>query len=168
MTSQAWNMAGELLKDGVHPPVWIDYAMEAHRRRGVGDLRATIVNAAIAIETVVRAVFLSTFEPVRSPVATRILDTTSVQSLLSRWDEISGWDKATAKKRGKSQVHDVLELRNAVMHEGLASRDRLGKISVLLPRATNFVLACDAHLAAASGSQVRITPAEGAERRISR
>ena len=75
------------------------------------------MNGAIASEMVIRSAFSATLPPIVSPVAARILDVTPVQGLLSRWEEISGWNKA--KANGRSQVHALFDLRNAVLHSGL-------------------------------------------------
>ncbi len=93
VTEAAWEAAGCALAADRPPPVWIDFLIEAHRRLQVGDLRSAIVNGAIASETVIRSSFSATLPQIVSPVAVRILDVTPVQGLLSRWEEISGWDK---------------------------------------------------------------------------
>ncbi len=166
VSAESWQSAADALAGGERPPTWFDYLHEARRRQWVGDLRAAIVNAAIGSETLIRAAFQRTLPKIQSPLALRILDTTPVQSLLGRWEEIIPWDKRTAKAFGKSEVHELFDLRNTVMHSGLDARDRLIRVSELLPKITLFVLKGDAHLTSTGGGVKRIFPADGVEQRL--
>ena len=166
VTEAAWEAARCALAADRPPPVWIDFLIEAHRRLRVGDLRSAIVNGAIASETVIRSSFSATVQPIVSPVATRILDVTPIQGLLSRWEEISGWDKVLAKNNGRSQVHALFDLRNTVMHSGLNAAEDLAPIRTLLPRVTAFILAADADASAREFSQTRPLPVDRAIQRL--
>lgn len=166
VTEAAWEAAGCALAADRPPPVWIDFLIEAHRRLRVGDLRSAIVNGAIASETAIRSLFSMTLPPIVSAVAVRILDVTPVQGLLSRWEEISGWDKAKARDNGKSQVHALFDLRNAVLHNGLNAAEDWAPIRTLLPRVTAFVLAADADASARLSSPTRPLPVDRATERL--
>jgi hypothetical protein len=161
VTIEAWAVVSRALQSQTQPPMWIDYLLEVHRARAAGNLREAIVNAAVAAEVVVRKAFASTLPAIPSLVASRSTDSAGIQSLLHRWEEVSGWDRATRQSRGKGEVHELFDLRNEVMHDGLNIRERLGAISRLLPRVSEFVLASDAHLAQSAADAIRPSPWDG-------
>lgn len=164
VTRKAWDVAAIALTTGRRPPLWVDYMIEAHRRRAASDHRAAIVNAAIACETLIRRAFAVTLPPITSTIALSILEATPVQRLLQKWEAISGWSAAAAKSAGKSEVHELLNLRNAVMHQGVDDPHELGRIDKLLPKVTKFILRGNDHLAGPAGSLVQ--PAEGVLERL--
>ncbi len=139
----AWEMVGELLKDSIRPPIWIDYLHDACRQKIVGDFRSAVLNAAISCETVMRNLFSATLPPNNTAVASRILDRTRIHTLISDWDNIAGWSKAKSKDNGINAVESLFKLRNRVMHSGFNDYDELSQIAALYPKIACFVMASD-------------------------
>lgn len=140
---EAWQSAGKVLSINEAPPVWFDFLHEAIQMEAIGNLRVAVINSAIAAETVLRSVFRATLPTISSITANRILDQAAAQSLLSRWEEMTGTSKVDANKQGRKAVHELFDLRNVLMHEGLRDRHQLKKISILIPKTTKFILAAD-------------------------
>lgn len=166
ITVDAWEQAGRALAANQPPPLWINYLMTAWRLYRVGDLRAAAVNAAISCETALRSLLSATLPPISSPVATRILDNVSVQQLLTRVDELAEWTRAECRTNQQSAVHELFDLRNAIMHSGLDDLGKLATLRTLLPKITKFALAVDERLAVMSGTPSMLAPGPDARRRI--
>jgi hypothetical protein len=166
ITTAAWEQVGIALAGDESPPLWMDYLMTAWRLYRVGDLRTAAVNAAISCETALRALFASTLPTIASPVAIKILDNVSVQQLLTKVNELAKWTKQECKAHQQSAVHELFDLRNAIMHSGLNEPDTLATVAGLLPKVTRFVLAVDQSLSAASGQPPVLRPGADAKRRI--
>lgn len=166
VSREAWKSAADALTAQQAPPVWFDFLHEAFRLMTVGNNRSAIVSAAIAAETVLRGSFRANLPIIDDQIASRILDEVPAQKLLGKWEDIVGVSKNEAKRHGRSAVHELFDLRNTLMHEGLRDQDRLSQIVKLLPKVTSFTLVADEYLTNITGLPRRIFPAPGVIERM--
>lgn len=160
VSPEAWAMAGELLRDGIRPPIWMDYLHDACRQKIVGDFRSAVLSGAISCETIMRNLFSATLPPNNTAVANRILDRTNISNLISDWDNIAGWSKAKSKNNGIEEVKLLFRLRNSVMHSGFNDYEALSQINTLYPKIACFVMAGDDRLNELNGKHSVIRTAK--------
>lgn len=168
ITQDAWASAGRALANGIAPPAWFDFLFEAIRKEALGEYRAAVVGAAVACETLIRTTLYAALPPITNAAALRVIETASIQGLLTRWPELSEQTKQDCERNGKSAVHKLFDLRNEVMHTGLQDVARLKDIEKLLPQVSKFILAGDSALRTSQALPNSVFPADGALERLTR
>ena len=150
ITQDVWLLSQEAFEANISPPLWIDFLLDAHRAAMVGDLRACVVAAAIATETVIREGFRRSYPSLPESRARKILDSVPLHQLMQRMDETMGWSDGTASAAGFAAVKAVVKLRNDLLHQG---SDHPASVVDHLPGVSRFVLQADETLVASVGGR---------------
>jgi len=134
-----WEKIDKALQEPDGPPLWIDLLSTAEVRLKEGSLGEAIIGAAMACETVIRAVFWTHVPNVTNSTAFNAIDNVSVQSLLAKWGDLTGLGKAQVNAMKKSEMHDLFDLRNAVVHKGKQESLDSVKVKKVLSATRTFV-----------------------------
>jgi hypothetical protein len=111
LSPDAWREISKSLVQGERPPIWNEYAMSAQQRIEVGDLKASIVDLAIAAESVVRQ-----FPKVPSKMRKK----KRISELFRDWTQLGF--PPVQHLSWFSDVKALVLVRNRIMHQGHDSR----------------------------------------------
>jgi hypothetical protein len=143
LTKTHWKELEARLRVGFQLPLWFEYIYEAERRFAAHDVNGAVLSAAIASESIVRAVLWSKSPAVADETVRRLFDRVSVQAILSRWTALTGIPKSDARMAGKSDVHTLLDLRNDLLHNAISMTERNEQIGALIKSVKKFIRASD-------------------------
>lgn len=143
LTADHWRELEKCLCADFQLPLWCEYIYEAERRLAANDVNGAVISAAIACESVVRAVLWSNSPVVPNDTVRRLFDTVSVQAVLNQWESLTGMTKSELKSSGKSEVHSLLNLRNDLLHKAVSMTQRKAEIGILIRSIKKFIRTTD-------------------------
>lgn len=119
VTTEAWNEASEALRSGQSVPIFWDYLYDALAHLERGDLRRTIVDAAIAAETYMRTIVheglpASLDAPLKDFIDGAALNRVSSKFFPARLDV----EQRKIYDTLKPDLNKLSDYRNTIMHSG--------------------------------------------------
>lgn len=147
VSKKEWRAAQSALENDIDVPIWHIYIAEAHLRRGVGDIRGFILDLAISIETMVRALMREYIVSSAAPVFVDSVGRTGLMQILDNWVKINYSNKIwTSMSDEIKMVKFVNAQRNHIMHRGLKPDLSLNRAHELAQAVLMFVIAGEKQL----------------------
>jgi len=110
LTVKEWNNIVATLTSGIYPPIWNEYLANAERRIDINDLRAGIIDLAIAAESVIR----------QFPGASMRARENKMSTIFANWTKF-GFPPASHLP-WFAKVDTLFKARNELMHRGDGNR----------------------------------------------
>jgi hypothetical protein len=120
VTVEVWNKVSEALNAGESPPIFYDLLYSAMTRLELGDLRLTIIDAAVAAETFMRAAVQAGLSAGLDASLEEYSEDTTIRPVINRFfpECLDTEQKVTYKKTIKRSLHKLFTDRNCIMHQG--------------------------------------------------
>lgn len=123
VTHEMWEAAGDSLKVGCSPPVYIDLMMDATEHIKLNDLHRATVDMAIACETFLRMLVAQNL-PINIPSSVAsYIDDANIRQVLEKFiPEILGSTGNNELRKIKNKLHSLFDTRNRIVHKGLTAQ----------------------------------------------
>jgi hypothetical protein len=120
VTVEVWNKVSEALNAGESPPIFYDLLYSAMARLERGDLRLTIIDAAVAAETFMRTAVQAGLSAGLDASLEGYSKNTPIRQVVTRFFPkcVDMEQVDTYKKTIKSNLHKLFDDRNCIMHQG--------------------------------------------------
>ncbi|WP_306532800.1 hypothetical protein [Geobacter sp.] len=119
VTPEMWEAAGDSLKVGCSPPVYIDLMMDAAEHIKLDDFQRATVDMAIACETFLRMLVAKNLPDNIQPSVASYIDDANIRQVLEKFvPEILGKSGKTDLGNIKSKLHSLFDTRNGIVHKG--------------------------------------------------
>jgi hypothetical protein len=88
-----------------------------------------------------------------NPLAAELIDRANAQTIIGKWEKLLGLSKTELKKWPKSQMHELFDLRNGLVHEGRYDDIKSDALKRLGDRTAEFVDKADAVYRSITGAK---------------
>lgn len=134
-----WAIVGEALAKGREPPLWFDYLAEHYHRLAGGDYPGAIISLAISCETLLRALLWEVSGKPRNAVAKMQIERANAQAIIGHLVEFLEIRRQDVTKWRKSELHQLFDIRNKLVHEGYKEKITGGVARSLSERIREFI-----------------------------
>ena len=110
LTLKEWNSIVATLTAGIYPPIWNEYLASAERRIDMNDLRAGIIDLAIAAKSVIR----------QFPGTSMRARKNKMSTILANWTKLGF--PPVSHLPWFAKVETLFKVRNELMHRGDGQR----------------------------------------------
>jgi hypothetical protein len=120
VTVEVWNKVSVALDAGESPPIFYDLLYSAMARLERGDLRLTIIDAAVAAETFMRKAVQAGLSAGLDASLEEYSEDTGIRQVVNTFFPkcLDTEQRDTYKKTIKSNLHKLFDDRNDIMHLG--------------------------------------------------
>lgn len=118
LTQEKWNAAQELLHEIKEVPIWIDLLHEARFHLITGDLRRVVSDAAVAVDSHVRALVQDSMAPSTGPLLRRMVDETNIRQMLKGAYGEARVSMGLQPIKIVSEIQQLFDFRNKILHKG--------------------------------------------------
>ena len=120
VTGEVWNKVSEALNAEESPPIFYDLLYSAMARLERGDLRLTIIDAAVAAETFMRTAVQASLSAGLDASLEGYSKDTSIRQIVNKFFPkcLYTEQEDIYKKTIMSKLHKLFDDRNSIMHQG--------------------------------------------------